>query len=557
MSGEKKVFMVECENLVKIYKTKTTEVLALQGLDFTAEYGKLLAVIGNSGSGKSTLLNVLGGLDRPSAGKLIVDGKNLLKLNDNEMARYKRETVGFIWQNNSRNLIPYLTALQNVEAPLILSGSRKRRARAKELLDADMFFMDSELFCHAAKAGVLADIGDLLPEYAPGLFGKYDPQRLDITKYQGRLLYLPNLMEDSLRYYFIIREDLLRAVGMNTVETFEDYERFLAKIREAMPDITPGAVTTEVRTNSAYTTVYAFCIPVNLFTRPYAENRGYVFVDEYLDLVYGKDDPGRLIFRENTQEASEAEEMLKRWEESRYIKTREAETYEAQLQLNDNTTELILGKLASCVGTWQQAVRINDILMENKMSHLYVKAFPLYPQNTAVKSSPASYSMGFNTHSPNIGKCLELLGWIQQNQAHYDLFMYGVKGEDYNLIGDQLDIPVAMIPELVDTAFDWRKAMANWEYLRTNTSVPPSWKKDFLQSAGLRTEYAVYEGWMPDFSSLNLPLSLPGVSGSCPIYDRERWFIDTAVLGRDDMKTLFSENSLDHFQKQWTEWRKE
>ena len=68
MSGEKKVFMVECENLVKIYKTKTTEVLALQGLDFTAEYGKLLAVIGNSGSGKSTLLNVIGALDRPDSG---------------------------------------------------------------------------------------------------------------------------------------------------------------------------------------------------------------------------------------------------------------------------------------------------------------------------------------------------------------------------------------------------------------------------------------------------------------------------------------------------------
>jgi ABC-type lipoprotein export system ATPase subunit len=135
MGNEKQGFMVECENLVKIYKTKTTEVLALQGLDFSVEHGELLAVIGNSGSGKSTLLNVLGGLDRPSAGKLVVAGKNLFKLTDNQMARYKRETVGFLWQNNSRNLIPYLTALQNVETPLILSGYRKHRARAKELLD--------------------------------------------------------------------------------------------------------------------------------------------------------------------------------------------------------------------------------------------------------------------------------------------------------------------------------------------------------------------------------------------------------------------------------------
>ena len=67
--------MIQCENLVKIYKTKETEVLALQGLDLTVEDGELIAIIGNSGSGKSTLLNMLGGLDRPSAGLLQVDGK--------------------------------------------------------------------------------------------------------------------------------------------------------------------------------------------------------------------------------------------------------------------------------------------------------------------------------------------------------------------------------------------------------------------------------------------------------------------------------------------------
>ena len=74
--------MVICENLVKIYKTADIEVVALQGLDLTVEAGELMAIIGNSGSGKSTLLNMLGGLDRPSAGKLWVDGKDLLKLTD-------------------------------------------------------------------------------------------------------------------------------------------------------------------------------------------------------------------------------------------------------------------------------------------------------------------------------------------------------------------------------------------------------------------------------------------------------------------------------------------
>ncbi len=126
--------MILCENLVKIYKTVDLEVVALQGLDLTVEPGEVMAIIGNSGSGKSTLLNMLGGLDRPSAGTLLVDGKDLLKFSDKELVKYKRDTVGFVWQNNARNLIPYLTAMENVELPMILTG-RSKRDRAKELLE--------------------------------------------------------------------------------------------------------------------------------------------------------------------------------------------------------------------------------------------------------------------------------------------------------------------------------------------------------------------------------------------------------------------------------------
>ena len=112
--------MIVCENLVKIYKTGDIEVVALQGLDLSVEDGELMAIIGNSGSGKSTLLNMLGGLDTPSAGNLTVDGKNLLKLTPRQMIAYKRGTVGFVWQNPARNLIPYLTALDNVEMPMLI-----------------------------------------------------------------------------------------------------------------------------------------------------------------------------------------------------------------------------------------------------------------------------------------------------------------------------------------------------------------------------------------------------------------------------------------------------
>lgn len=128
-------YVVECENLVKIYKTKDIEVLALQGLDLKIERGEIMAIIGNSGSGKSTLLNMIGGLDRPSAGKLYVDAKDLFKLNEKDLVDYKRNTVGFVWQNNARNLLPYLTAVENVMMPMDFSGSQKKKERAQKLLD--------------------------------------------------------------------------------------------------------------------------------------------------------------------------------------------------------------------------------------------------------------------------------------------------------------------------------------------------------------------------------------------------------------------------------------
>lgn len=127
--------MIQADGLVKIYKTKQTEVLALQGLDLTVEEGELTALIGNSGSGKSTFLNMIGGLDRPSAGSLVVGGKNLFTMTEKELVVYKRDTVGFVWQNNGRNLLPYLTVLENIMLPMHLSDVKKKKTKALELLE--------------------------------------------------------------------------------------------------------------------------------------------------------------------------------------------------------------------------------------------------------------------------------------------------------------------------------------------------------------------------------------------------------------------------------------
>lgn len=125
---------VRCENLVKIYKVDDVEVVALRGLELSIDEREFMAIIGPSGSGKSTLLNLLGGLDTPSAGTIRVGGRDLVKMTPVERTRYRRDTVGFVWQNVGRNLIPYLSAVENVELPMILSGSF-RRARAHHLLE--------------------------------------------------------------------------------------------------------------------------------------------------------------------------------------------------------------------------------------------------------------------------------------------------------------------------------------------------------------------------------------------------------------------------------------
>ena len=132
---EEKQVMIKADNLVKIYKTKETEVLALQGLDLTVDEGELTAIIGNSGSGKSTFLNMIGGLDRPSAGSLFVAGSNLFTMTEKELVKYKRDTVGFVWQNNGRNMLPFLSALENVMMPMHLSSTKKKHDKAIELLE--------------------------------------------------------------------------------------------------------------------------------------------------------------------------------------------------------------------------------------------------------------------------------------------------------------------------------------------------------------------------------------------------------------------------------------
>ncbi|MGD8200489.1 ABC transporter ATP-binding protein [Ornithinimicrobium sp. W1679] len=123
-----------CEDLVRIYSTEGVEVQALQGLNLVVDPGDVVALVGASGSGKSTLLTILSGLDRPTGGRARVAGVDLMAMSRAQRVDYQRSVVGFVWQQTSRNLLPFLTAADNVALPMVISGRKERAARVEELL---------------------------------------------------------------------------------------------------------------------------------------------------------------------------------------------------------------------------------------------------------------------------------------------------------------------------------------------------------------------------------------------------------------------------------------
>ncbi len=129
--------LVRLRHVFKVYRIADTGVVALGGIDLDVARGEFLAVVGPSGSGKSTLLNLIGGLDRASAGVVEVDGRDLGTLSDDERARYRAERVGFVWQGTARNLVPYLSARENVRLSAAFGGrvTVGRAHEADELLE--------------------------------------------------------------------------------------------------------------------------------------------------------------------------------------------------------------------------------------------------------------------------------------------------------------------------------------------------------------------------------------------------------------------------------------
>lgn len=129
--------VVVCDNVIKIHKQGALEVIALQGLDFAMETGEFVAIVGPSGSGKSSLLTILGGMDQPSAGYVEVSGTDVTELTSPKLVSHFRRNVGFVWQDYTRNLVPYLRVASNIELPMLFAGvgRRARKQRVSDLIE--------------------------------------------------------------------------------------------------------------------------------------------------------------------------------------------------------------------------------------------------------------------------------------------------------------------------------------------------------------------------------------------------------------------------------------
>ena len=240
-------YYIICEDLFKIYKIADLEVVALRGLDLKVKPGELIAIIGASGSGKTTLLNILGGLDTPSAGKVIVGERDLLNVSSGDLVTYRRQDVGFVWQQAGRNLIPYLTAFQNVELPLILLGwsRKKRRSRAKEILEvvelADRMHHRPDRLSGGEQQRVAIAVA--LAHNPPLLLADEPSGELDSQTAQSIFNVFRSLNETYGVTIVIVTHDIRVMDAANRIVTIRDGRTSLEAIRRPAfrrPDAAPG-----------------------------------------------------------------------------------------------------------------------------------------------------------------------------------------------------------------------------------------------------------------------------------------------------------------------------
>ena len=228
--------LIDCDGLIKMYLSDGLKVMALQGLDLEVKRGELLAIIGKSGSGKSTLLNMIGGLETPTAGRLLFDGRDLSSLGEREMVRYRKRTVGFVWQKSGRNLLPYMTVLENVEVPMYfgMGSEKKRRERAKMLLDEVGMLSHADKFPHQLSGGEQQRVAIAVAlANEPAILLADEPTGAVDTKTSDQIFRLFRKLNQDLGVTIIIvTHDISLADKVNRVIMISDGKISTEKIRK-------------------------------------------------------------------------------------------------------------------------------------------------------------------------------------------------------------------------------------------------------------------------------------------------------------------------------------
>lgn len=225
-----------CDGVVKMYVSNGLKVMALQGLDLEIKRGELLAIIGKSGSGKSTLLNMIGGLETPTAGRLFYDGRDLSQLDEKEMVKYRKSTIGFVWQKSVRNLLPYMTVLENVEVPMYFGKGKKskRRERAKMLLEEVGMLTHADKYPSQLSGGEAQRVAIAVAlANEPAILLADEPTGAVDTKTSNQIFSLfRKLNEDLGLTIIIVTHDISLADKVNRVIMISDGNISTEKIRK-------------------------------------------------------------------------------------------------------------------------------------------------------------------------------------------------------------------------------------------------------------------------------------------------------------------------------------
>ncbi|MFW5742233.1 MAG: DUF3502 domain-containing protein [Spirochaetota bacterium] len=326
-----------------------------------------------------------------------------------------------------------------------------------------------------APRGGLADISELLPEYAPNLAERYSEIELASATVNGDLTALPWLYPGSQRRAAIVREDLRQEYGVDEISSYADLEVYLEAIAENEPDMIP------------------FLPQPNDSLIMFADNYGYAMLHTGLQIVYKWDDPDmELMVWEQTPEFRDAVAMMRRWYENGYM-PRDV------LSMQQQPGELFeSGRLASRVHLWQSEQDAKAHLEAN-FPEAEARAFNLYPDKTAHLSPPMNNAVAFNANADELPRTLMFLEWVHASQANYDLLIYGLEGEHFVDAGPGL----MSYPDGVSAGdhpyHNWLGQWGFWdiELTRFPDSFPETYREDYIEDVNTNTAYWPHVGFVP------------------------------------------------------------